>query len=116
MSSHSPKSRVWLMLAGVLATTSACQESSTSAITVRPAFAAAAASNKFEDFLPISGSATCVAPPSTIEGFASYQPFVLPGGFVQRILATELADFRPVAGSGADLPEDRKSTRLNSSH
>lgn len=100
-----PRSRDWLMLFGVIATASACQESSTSAITARPAFAAAAANNKFEDFLPISGSATCVAPPSTIEGFASYQPFVLPAGFAQSIVATELADFRPVAGSGADLPD-----------
>jgi secreted PhoX family phosphatase len=46
-----------------------------------------------------------VAPPATAAGFASYQPFALPDGFKQTILATEIGDFRPVAGPGADLPD-----------
>jgi hypothetical protein len=69
------------------------------------AFSASSSKGQFEDFTPIPGSASCVAPPSTAEGFVSYQPFVLPDGYKQTILATELADFRPVAGLGGDLPD-----------
>lgn len=59
----------------------------------------------FTKFDAISGSAQCTAPPSTAAGFATYEPFVLPAGYSQRILATQVADFTPVAGSGGDLPD-----------
>jgi uncharacterized protein len=59
----------------------------------------------FNNFDAISGSAQCAAPPSTAAGFATYEPFVLPAGYSQRILATQGADFAPVAGSGGDLPD-----------
>lgn len=61
--------------------------------------------SSFNKFDAISGSAQCVAPPATAAGFATYQPFVLPAGYSQRILATQVNDFAPVAGSGADLPD-----------
>src|SRR5512145_618760 len=59
----------------------------------------------FTKFDAISGSAQCTAPPSTTAGFATYEPFVLPAGYSQRILATQVADFTSVAGSGGDLPD-----------
>jgi hypothetical protein len=59
----------------------------------------------FGDFEPLQGSATCVAPPATLAGFESYQPFLLPAGFQQDIVADEIGDFGPVAGTGADLPD-----------
>jgi len=92
---------------GVVTLVIACQDGTAPvAPEMRPALATASVHGQpFEDFTPIAGSATCVAPPSTAAGFASYQPFVLPEGFSQMILATEIDDFRPVAGSGADLPD-----------
>lgn len=98
---------VWASL-GLAATVAACTDGTTPTNLLAPsslAFAAGAGKGQFEDFTAISGSAACVAPPSTIEGFASYQPFVLPAGYKQAILATEIEDFRPVAGLGADLPD-----------
>jgi uncharacterized protein len=59
----------------------------------------------FGKFESISGSAQCVAPPATAAGFASYEPFVLPAGYTQRILASQLDDFTPIAASGGDLPD-----------
>jgi hypothetical protein len=67
--------------------------------------ASAAAFATFSDFVPLDAQATCVAPPSTLDGFAGYQPFALPAGYAQRIIASEIEDFAPVAGSGADLPD-----------
>ena len=68
---------------------------------------AAASSNggQFEDFTPLASSAACVLPPPTVAGFAAYKPFVLPEGYAQTILATELADFAPVAGTSGDVPD-----------
>ena len=45
----------------------------------------------FGKFDPIAGSAFCnvVAPPATLEGFASYQPFILPEGYASRVVTTE---------------------------
>jgi secreted PhoX family phosphatase len=45
----------------------------------------------FANFTPIPGSATCnvVAPPATIDGFATYQPFILPTGYRSSIITTE---------------------------
>ena len=52
----------------------------------------------FSDFEPLTSSASCVAPPSTLPAFATYQPFVLPVGYAQSILLDEIGDFVPVAG------------------
>ena len=57
--------------------------------------------NTFGNFEPLANEASCVAPPSTLAGFSSYQPFTLPDGYSQTILADEITDFRPVAGTGA---------------
>lgn len=98
---------VWASL-GLAVTVAACTDGTTPTNLLAPsalAFAAGTGKGQFEGFTPISSSAACVAPPSTAEGFASYQPFVLPQGYKQMILATELADFRPVAGLGGDLPD-----------
>ena len=59
----------------------------------------------FSDFTPLSSSASCVVPPSTLPAVATYQPFVLPAGYEQSILLDEIGDFAPVAGSGANLPD-----------
>ena len=59
----------------------------------------------FGSFDAISGSAQCVAPPASAAGFASYEPFVVPAGYSQRIVASQLDDFTPVAGAGGDLPD-----------
>lgn len=69
-----------------------------------PTFKVDKSATRFADFAPLAGSASCIAPPSLIGDFASYQPFVLPAGYSQKILADELTDFA-VAGSGADLPD-----------
>ena len=72
-------------------------------LTTRPL--TSAAPGLFSDFAPIAGSASCVTPPSLLGDFATYEPFTLPGGYSQRIVATELADWQPLAGAGADLPD-----------
>lgn len=58
-------------------------------------------SSNFGNFEPLASQAGCVAPPTTLAGFTSYQPFNLPNGYTQTILADEVTDFIPVAGSGA---------------
>ena len=63
------------------------------------------APGQFGDFTAIPGSASCSAPPSLLADFTSYEPFVLPEGYAQRIVATELEDWTPLAGSGGDLPD-----------
>jgi len=55
----------------------------------------------FGNFEPLATQATCAAPPATLAGFATYQPFALPDGYSQTILAMEVTDYIPVAGSGA---------------
>lgn len=93
------------MSVGLVAMITACHEATAPVDSdIHPAFAASRG-GQFEDFTPLSSSAACVSPPSTEAGFAGYQPFVLPQGYSQTILATELRDFRPVAGSGGDLPD-----------
>ena len=59
----------------------------------------------FAKYDAIAGSAQCVAPPSTAAGFASYEPFVVPAGYAQRIVASQLNDFTPAAGAGGDIPD-----------
>lgn len=106
MPSRSRKHSTIVMSVGLVAMIAACRDATAPDGAIHPAFAAGASrGGQFEDFTPLSSSAACVAPPSTEAGFASYQPFVLPPGYSQTILATELRDFRPVAGSGADLPD-----------
>jgi hypothetical protein len=53
------------------------------------------------EFTPLAAQAACRTPVAT----PGYQPFDLPAGFQQTILATELDDFVPVAGAGANLPD-----------
>jgi hypothetical protein len=72
---------------------------------VAPSLTAGAAPGQFADFAPIAGSAACVAPPSTLADFATYEPFVLPAGYTQKVVAQEIVDWLPLAGSGADLPD-----------
>ena len=106
MPSRSRSQSTILMSVGLVAMIAACRDATAPDGAIHPAFAAGASrGGQFEDFTPLSASAVCAAPPSTEAGFASYHPFVLPQGYSQTILATELRDFRPVAGSGADLPD-----------
>lgn len=70
-----------------------------------PLLSTGAVSRHFGDFAPIAGSAACVAPPSLPSDFATYQPFVLPAGHTQRVVSQEIADWRPLAGTGGDLPD-----------
>jgi hypothetical protein len=100
---YRPRLGVWLTL-GFAATVVACEDG-TSPAGIGESDPVAFAAGQFEDFTPISGSAACVAPPSTIGGFGTYQPFLLPEGHSQTILATQIGDFGPVAGTGADLPD-----------
>lgn len=58
----------------------------------------------FSDFDHLPSSAACVAPPATLPGFATNQPFVLPAGYTQTILLDEIGDFAPVAGASGNLP------------
>ena len=45
----------------------------------------------FSNFDAIPGSAVCgvLTPPATLDGFATYQPFILPAGYSSRIVTTE---------------------------
>ena len=87
-------------------TLAACQrEATTSSAAAFDAPAFSASSSQFGNFDALATSAACVAPPATLAGFAAYQPFVLPAGYAQRILADEVTDFGPVAGTGANLPD-----------
>jgi hypothetical protein len=52
-------------------------------------------------FAPLASEATCRTP----ESGPAYQPFDLAQGYDQSIVATEIDDFDPVAGSGGDLPD-----------
>jgi len=69
-----------------------------------PAFSSAGG-NQLEDFGPLASEAGCVAPPTTLAGYATYEPFIIPAGFTQTIFATEAGDFAPVAGTGAGNPD-----------
>lgn len=97
-------------LLGLVVMLAACERSPIQPVAAQglpPALAALAAEGfgTFSSFTPLPTQATCVAPPATLAGFAAYQPFVLPGGYAQQIIASEVEDFAPVAGSGADLPD-----------
>ena len=60
---------------------------------------------QFEDFSGVAAPAICRTPPATLADFATYQPFDLPAGYVQTIVADEIGDWGPLAGTGADLPD-----------
>ena len=105
------RTRPTLLTIGIAAMVAACHDG-TAPATTQPGIATLASLSqgdpdrgRFGDFTPITGSAACVPPPATLESFDTYKPFVLPEGYSQRILATEVEDFRPVAGAGADLPD-----------
>jgi hypothetical protein len=59
----------------------------------------------FSNFDPLPSSAVCTAPPATLVGFATYNPFVIAAGFTQTILADEIGDFAPVAGTSGNTPD-----------
>jgi hypothetical protein len=87
---------------GLTAMLAACQDAvSPLSPASRPARSASNGA-QFADFSPLAGPASCTAPPSTLAGFATYEPFVLPAGYTQTIVATEVTDFAPVAGASAD--------------
>lgn len=91
--------------AAALLLLAACSHDPQRVVVDHQLFAVAGLNGSFEDFTPLGSEAACTAPPATLAGFATYEPFVLPAGFAQRIVATELADWVPVAGPGADLPD-----------
>jgi hypothetical protein len=98
-SHHRPA--VWTTVS-LVATLAACNDGTAPTRFTAPSspLLTAASSNggQFEDFTPLASSAACVAPPPTLAGFDTYKPFVLPEGYSQKVLATEIGDFRPVAG------------------
>ncbi len=71
----------------------ACAESSISTTPLSAARAVALSQRQgtFSNFSPISGSASCgvLAPPATLDGFAAYQPFLLPEGYRSTIVTME---------------------------
>lgn len=84
---------------------SACHDEPTRPRTLTAAPFLSSSPAQFGNFTPLPSSASCIAPPSTLAGFATYQPFVLPAGYTQTIVADQATDFSPVAGSGGDLPD-----------
>src|SRR5687768_16529043 len=54
-------------------------------------YAIASSVGTFSNFTPLSSPASCgvVTPPATLEGFVTYQPFILPEGYRQAIITTE---------------------------
>lgn len=87
---------------------SACADAPTASTVAshRPVSSVAGSSSStFANFAPLANQAGCVAAPATLAGFDTYQPFILPDGYSQTILATEVTDFVPVAGSGAGNPD-----------
>jgi uncharacterized protein len=72
---------------------SACAEPSTpvAPLLQRTATLSAVNGGSFGEFEPIAGSATCnvLTPPATLEGFATYQPFLLPEGYASRVITME---------------------------
>jgi hypothetical protein len=85
--------RLSLSTALLALVSSACVESSHPAAPLlrNGVVAHAVAGGSFGAFDPIAGSASCGAltPPATMDGFASYQPFILPEGYSSRIITTE---------------------------
>ena len=80
-------------------------EPTTTTIESLPGPSLSSSPNQFSNFEPLAASAACVTPPAVLADFATYQPFVLPTGYQQSILADEVTDFFPVAGTGANLPD-----------
>lgn len=92
-----------IKLAVLVALIAACEQPPTQPRAAELPLAISAST--FGKFEGLANQAQCVAPPATTAGFATYQPFVLPDGYSQRIFATQIGDFTPVAGSGSDLPD-----------
>jgi len=86
----------------------ACADAPTAATpaALRPSMSTVGSSaSVFGNFEPLAAQANCVVPPATLAGFATYQPFNLPDGYAQTILADEVTDFKPVAEAGAGNPD-----------
>ncbi|HEX6051503.1 MAG TPA: alkaline phosphatase PhoX [Gemmatimonadaceae bacterium] len=88
----------------VALTLSACADAPTTQRSLASPMRSVTRSNAagFGNFEPLATQASCATPPATLGGFATYQPFTLPDGYSQAILATEVTDFAPLAGSGAN--------------
>jgi hypothetical protein len=72
---------------------------------VAPALVSDASTFASAAFVPLPGSAQCVAPPSNYADFGTYQPLDVSGQLSVRIVQDQITDFTPVAGSGGDLPD-----------
>lgn len=81
----------------------ACSSASDRA--VAPALVSDASTFASATFVPLPGSAQCVAPPANYADFATYQPLDLSAGLTARITLDQVTDFTPVAGSGGDVPD-----------
>jgi uncharacterized protein len=86
----------WLMVGLV-----GCADVATDLPRSEPAVTPAFSNGGAFDFAPLAASAACRTPVAV----ATYQPFDLPAGYSQTIIANEIDDFLPVAGTGADLPD-----------
>src|SRR5688572_15969043 len=60
------------------------------------------ASARFADFVPLTWSATCSPGPTSEAELATYQPFVLPEGYSQTIVTTELDPGLANQGAGVN--------------
>ena len=95
-----------------LTLTAACSETppTAAAVATRVSRGVAAGSvagstaRPFGDFTPIAASAVCGArpTPATVADLATYQPFILPEGFTQTIITTELDPGLFGLGKGVD--------------
>ena len=99
-----PRARIALAGPGMAL---ACSDSPTQLVTSPPqtSFSTVPGTGSFSNFEPITASAACIAPPVTLFDFGTYKPFVIADGYTQTILADEIGDFAPVAGTGANLPD-----------
>jgi hypothetical protein len=89
----------WLLPVVCFTLLSACEDQPTQpGYSDSPGFNVQAA--EFE-FTPLAAQAACRTPTTA----AGYRPLDLPAGFQQTIIATEIDDFIPVAGTGANLPD-----------
>jgi hypothetical protein len=96
-------------LAGLALALAACTDDpirsvSPEAIEIPPLFDVSG-TGTFSNFAPIASSAVCTAPPATLAGFATYNPFIIAAGYTQTILADEIGDFAPVAGASGNTPD-----------
>lgn len=95
---------VCLALALTACTDDPISSAASEVLEIPPLFASSGNAT-FSDFEPIGNSAVCAAPPATLAGFATYSPFAIAAGYTQTILADEIGDFAPAAGSSGNLPD-----------